>query len=294
MTAASPGWSLVAALLLAVTLLPYPAAGEADAARGAYLAAAAGCDQCHTDSKNGGQPYAGGRAIQTQYGTVYTPNITPDRASGIGRWQRADFARAVRWGIAPDDTHYLPAFPFAFYNRLTDGDLDDLRAFLETVAPASHPVKPGEESILSAARARAAIAVLAGPFPGAWIASPAKDPVSDRGAYLVASVGRCGDCHTPRDFFGALDSERGFSGSSTVLGGKAPNITPDPETGIGGWSENDIMTLLKDGQTPEFDFIGGAMAEIVRSTARLDDADRRAIAVYLKSVPSVRSQKKGR
>lgn len=295
MSVARHGRRLATALLLAlaVALLPGAAVGEPDAARGAYLAAAAGCDQCHTDAKNGGQPYAGGRAIQTQYGTVYTPNITPDRASGIGGWQRADFARAVRWGIAPDDSHYLPAFPFAFYNRLSDRDLDDLRAFLATVPSTSRAVAPGNISILSAARARAALAVLDQRFPGTWIADPAKGAVWNRGAYLVASVGRCGDCHTPRNFFAAPNPERALSGSSTVLGGKAPNITPDPETGIGSWSEDDIVTLLKDGQTPEFDFIGGAMAEIVRNTARLDDADRRAIAAYLKSVPSIRSQKKG-
>jgi mono/diheme cytochrome c family protein len=124
---------------------------------------------------------------------------------------------------------------------------------------------------------------------------PARDKTWSRGAYLVATVGRCGDCHTPRNWLGASDRQRAFSGASAGPGGKAvPNITPDPQTGIGDWSAADIVELLTSGQTPEFDFVGGAMAEIVRNTARLDDADRRAIAVYLKSLPPIVSRKRGR
>ncbi len=274
-----------------------PAAGAAEpesAARGAYLAAAAGCDQCHTDRKNGGAPYAGGRALDGPQGIVYSPNITPDRETGIGRWRLADFSRALRWGIAPDDSHYLPAFPFAFFNRLTDQDVLDLKAFLETVPPVSQINRAGNVKLLSAVRARAAIAVLAEPFPGHWVPDPSRDPVWNRGVYLVATIGRCGECHTPHNFLGAPDLERALSGSSSGPDGKhAPNITPDLESGIGSWSEQEIITLLRDGQTPEFDFVGGAMTEIVHNTSRLDDADRRAIAVYLKSLPAVRSQKKG-
>lgn len=272
-------------------------AGAADAGsaeRGAYLAAAAGCDQCHT-VKNGGRPYAGGRAIETPYGISFSPNITPDRETGIGRWRFADFSRALRWGIAPDDSHYSPAFPFAFYNRLIEEDVAALKAFLETVPAVSQVNRAGDASLLSAGRARAAIAVVAEPFPGPWLPERSRDPAWNRGAYLVATVGRCGDCHTPRSLFGALDPERPLAGTSAGPGGKVvPNITPDPETGIGKWSEEDIVNLLRDGQTPDFDFVGGAMGEIVRNTSRLDDADRRAIAVYLKSLAAIRSQKKDR
>jgi mono/diheme cytochrome c family protein len=259
------------------------------------LAAAAGCDQCHTDSKNGGRTYAGGRTIETSLGSVVSPNITPDRETGIGRWQFADFTRALRWGIAPDDTHYLPAFPFRFYNRLTDGDVADLKTFMETVPRVSHANRADGSSLLLAARARAAISVVAERFAGPWVPDPSRDATWNRGAYLVATVGRCGDCHTPRNFLGAPDPERSFAGSSAGSGGKlVPNITSDPATGIGHWSEEDIVNLLRDGQTPEFDFVGGAMAEIVHNTSRLDNADRRAIAVYLKSLPPIRSEKKGR
>ena len=263
--------------------------------RGAYLAAAAGCDQCHTNAKGGGKAYAGGRPLETAFGVIFPPNITPDRETGIGRWRFADFVRALRWGIAPDDSHYLPAFPFRFYNRLTDADIADLKAFLDSVPAVRAVNRSGGPGILSAGRAKAAIAAIAGRFPGPWLADPSRDAAWNRGAYLVATVGRCEDCHTPRNIFGAPDPRRRLAGASAGPGGKVvPNITPDRETGIGKWSQQDIINLLKDGQTPEFDFVGGAMAEIVRNTSRLDDADRRAIAAYLKSLPAIRTQKKGR
>ena len=283
----------LAVILLALGGLAAKAADAGSAARGAYLATAAGCDQCHTDAKNGGRPYAGGRALETPFGTIFAPNITPDRETGIGRWSFADFTRALRSGITPDDSHYLPAFPVAFYNRLSDGDLADLKAFLDSVPAVSRLNTATPSGIFTAARVRAAIISVAECFGGPWRPDRARGSAWNRGAYLVATVGRCGDCHTPRNWLGGRDPERQLAGTPAGPGGKAvPNITPDPNTGIGNWSEHDIITLLKDGQTPDFDFVGGAMGEIVRNTSRLDDADRQAIAVYLGSIPAVRSEKR--
>ena len=283
--------ALFAALLLVSGGSPAPA--EADSiARGAYLAAAAGCDQCHTDVEDKGRPYAGGRELDTPFGRLFTPNITPDPDTGTGRWGFADFERALRWGIAPDDSHYRPAFPFPFYNRMTENDLADVVAFLGSVPAVSQQNRAVARSIFSAALPRAALAVLAQPFAGPWEADPAKEQSWSRGAYLVNAVARCGDCHTPRYWLGAPDPTRFLAGTRAGPGGKpVPNITPDPESGIGKWSESDIITLLKDGQTPDFDFVGGAMAEIVRNTSRLDDSDRRAIATYLRSLTPIRSEK---
>jgi mono/diheme cytochrome c family protein len=259
--------------------------------RGAYLAAAAGCDRCHTDAKHGGRPYAGGRTLEAPFGTVVTPNITPDRQTGIGSWRFANFAAAMRWGVAPDDSHYLPVFPFPFYNRLGARDLADLKAFLDTV-PAVSQVNRGA-ALNSFAAARGSVAVFARRFPGPWQPDAAKNAAWNRGAYLVATVGRCGDCHTPPNWLGVPDPHRAFAGIPGGRGGHAvPDITPDPKTGIGSWSEEDVVTLLTDGQTPDFDFVGGSMAEIVDNTSRLDRADRRAIAIYLKSLPPSRGQKK--
>jgi len=197
----------------------------------------------------------------------------------------------MRWGVALDDSHYLPAFPFPFYNRLTAPDLSDLKSFLDSL-PAVSRINRGA-ALNSFAAARGAGAVLASRFPGPWRPDPTRNAVWNRGAYLVATIGRCGECHTPRNRLGAPDPDRALAGTPAGRGGHAvPNITPDPETGIGRWSVADIVTLLTDGQTPDFDFVGGRMAEIVKNTSRLDDADRRAVAVYLKSLPPIRSQKK--
>ena len=267
---------------------PPAAAADRDAvARGAYLAGAAGCDQCHSDSEHGGKPFAGAPPFPTPYGRIATPNLTPDRATGIGGWSLADFTRAVRWGVAPDDSHYVPSFPYPFYNRLTDGDLADLKAFLDSLPPVSRRDLEGAGSTALVGRARAALAVALTPLRGAWQPDPAKDAVWNRGAYLVASVGRCGDCHTPRSWLGVPDSERFLAGTpSGPDGKKVPNITQDAKTGIGDWSEQDIVGVLTDGHTPDFDFVAGPMADIVKNTARLTEEDRRAIAVYLHSIPA--------
>jgi mono/diheme cytochrome c family protein len=285
----STGISLAIALTLAG--VPAEAAQSGAVERGAYLAGAAGCDQCHTDSDHAGQPYAGGRSLATPFGVIATPNITPDRATGIGRWSAADFIRALRWGIAPDDSHYVPAFPFLFYNRLSEPDLADLKAFFDSLPAVSRPDLKGAGSTALVARARAALATIATPLPGPWQLDPQKDPVWNRGAYLAATLGRCGDCHTPRNILGAPEAERLLAGAVPPGGKRAPNITPDQKAGIGNWSADDIVGVLTDGHTPDFDFVGGAMAEIVKNTARLGEADRRAIAVFLQSIPAVPSRK---
>jgi mono/diheme cytochrome c family protein len=274
------------ALAVAAVLAPPASADEAAVARGVYLAAAAGCDGCHTDTKNGGAPYAGGRAMPTEFGTIVTPNITPD-PTGIAGWSLADFARALRWGNAPDGTHYVSAFPFPYFGRLTDSDLADLKAFLDSIPPVSRPAAGKADSLALVARARDAM----GNAIAANFTTPAPVPASDdpriaRGAYLVATVGRCGDCHTQRTWLGLPDANRELAGSrGGIAGKKAPNITPDQKTGIGAWSEDEIVYLLKDGGTPDGDFVGGSMTAIVRNTTRLTDADRRAIAAYLKALP---------
>ena len=278
--------ALAAVILASLGFLAPVAAGASSAVRGAYLAGAAGCEQCHTDARNGGRAYAGGRALDTPYGTVFTPNITPDRETGVGRWQVGEFEQALSWGIAPDGSHYLPAFPFPFYNRLTHEDLDDLKAFLDGLPAVPQVNRTAGPTLFSAARA--AITVVAEGFPGPWQPDATKDAAWNRGAYLVATIGRCGDCHTPRNWLGAPEPARLLAGTPAGPGGKAvPNITPDSETGIGQWSIGDIVILLRDGQTPDFDFVGGAMAEIVRNTSRFTDDDRRAIAIYLRSLPAI-------
>jgi mono/diheme cytochrome c family protein len=265
--------------------------GAADPVHGRYLAEGAGCGLCHTAQGGDAPAYAGGRTFDSDFGLVISPNITPDRTTGIGGWSEADFVRAMRWGIAPDDSHYLPIFPFPYFNRLTESDLADIKAFLDTLPPVSRPDLP-RNSMALWERARAAVAVAATPMPGPWHDDPGKGPEWNRGAYLVATIGRCGECHTPRTWLGAPDPSRLLAGGRDWYGHRAPNITPSRAAGIGHWSADDIVTTLTDGTTPNFDEVGRSMAVIVKNTAQLSEDDRRAIAVYLQSVPPVSGPKR--
>jgi mono/diheme cytochrome c family protein len=273
------------ALALLVLLGGTTPSRAADPVRGQYLAEAAGCGLCHTAQEAGAPAYTGGRVFDTEFGRVIAPNITPDRETGIGGWSEANFIRAMRWGIAPDDSHYLPVFPFPHYNRLTDRDLADIKAYLDSLPPVSRPDPPRTGSLALWERARAAVAVAATPMPGPWRDDPTRDAVWNRGAYLAATVGRCGECHTPRNWLGVPDPDRFFAGGRDWYGRRAPNITSSRKAGIGHWSTGDIVAMLTDGTTPDFAEVGGSMAVIVRNTAKLSEEDRRAIAVYLQSGP---------
>ena len=261
-------------------------------ARGAYLATAAGCADCHTDAKNGGRPYAGGRALTTPFGTFYAPNITPDMVTGIGQWSDVQFLNALREGVRPDGSNFFPVFPYPSFTKITDGDVRAIKAYLFA-----------QPAVRQANRAHDVAFPFSWRFllsgwkvlffnPGPFRPAPDRGETYNRGAYLVTALAHCGECHTPRNWFGAMEPSRFLAGTPHGPDGKAvPNITPNQETGIGKWSDDDIEALLKDGQTPDFDFVGGAMAEVVKNTARLTDADRRAIAAFLRSVTAVPSSR---
>lgn len=286
-------------LLLAALVLPsfgmsaHGQSDEAAARRGEYIFNAAGCDGCHTDVKDKGAPLAGGRRLTTPFGVFIGPNITPDPDHGIGKWTLADFTRALREGINPHGDPLYPAFPYTSFTRMTDADIADLWAYLRTVPPADTANKPHELNFPYSWRW----------LTGIWRAlyfSPGKfepgDPPKSvdakeadrwrRGAYLVRAVSHCGECHTPRGSLGAMDEGRFLAGSSTgAEGDPTPNITPDPATGIGGWSRSDIEGYLAIGMDPNGDFAGSAMADVIkRSTGKLTPEDRKAIALYIKSV----------
>jgi mono/diheme cytochrome c family protein len=265
------------------------AAAEADlVARGAYLATAAGCANCHTDSAHGGQPYAGGLALGTPFGTFYSPNITPDRDTGIGRWTDAQFLRALREGVRPDGANYFPVFPYTSFTGILDEDALAIKAFLFSQPAVKQADRPHDVSFPFSWRFLQNFWKLLFFTEGPFRPAPNQSAAHDRGAYLVTALAHCGECHTPRNWLGAMETDRFLAGApSPGPGGKrAPNITPDRETGIGNWSEDDILALLTDGHTPDFDEVGGPMAEVVKDTARLTEQDRRAIAVYLQSVPA--------
>ena len=252
--------------------------------RGRYLTEAADCQACHTSE--GGVPYAGGRAFKTPFGTLYSPNITPDRGSGIGTWSDEDFARALRQGIRPDGVRLYPAFPYAAYTYLTDEDVHAIRAYLAS---------------LPAIRKSAPAADLAFPFNQRWLMSiwglfynpdkrfqPHSDrsPEWNRGAYLAEALAHCGDCHTPRNLLQALDNRRKFAGAVTA-GWRAYNITPDAATGVGAWSDDQLAQYLATGHAAERGTASGPMAEAVDlSFSRLAPEDIRALVAYVRTVPA--------
>ncbi len=286
--------ALVVVLLVAVAawlLVPWRGAAPeiaatGDPARGEYVLRLGGCVACHTDEKNGGQFLAGGRALATPFGTFYTPNITPDAATGIGGWSTGAFVRAVAAGISPAGHPYYPAFPYPSYARMSEQDLVDLKAYLDGVAPVANQVRDHELAFPFGFRALLDGWRLLFLEDGGFQPDPAQPASWNRGAYIVNGPGHCGECHTPRNTLGAPEQGRFLAGTRDGPDGKpVPNVTPH-EDGIGGWSKGDVAFALQTGLLPDGDALGGAMAEVVDdATGHLTADDRNAIADYLLSLP---------
>jgi len=273
---------------MGVGLSAAPANAAGDAARGAYVAALAGCKACHTDIKGRGAPFAGGRALKSPYGTFYVPNITPDRETGIGAWSEGEFIRAMTRGLAPDGSHYYPAFPYTSYTRMNGRELIDLKAYLDSLPPVRSKVRPHELRFPYNLRPLLGVWKILFFDPAPFRDTPGKSASWNRGAYIVTGPAHCGECHTARNFYGATDDAFALAGTRKGPDGKTvPNITPHPRQGIGKWKPDGIVSLLKDGALPDGDVVGGAMADVVEHGSSLwTDADRRAVAEYLISLPA--------
>jgi mono/diheme cytochrome c family protein len=280
----------VACLALAISTAS--SAEDELVARGEYLLRAGGCVSCHTDIKGGGRELAGGRALKTPFGTFFSPNITPDRQTGIGRWSKAQFKRALRFGLRPDRSHYFPAFPYTSYTRMSNADIRALRAYLFSRPPVRREDRPHELRFPFGWR------FLLGPWkslyfePGAWAPDPDRSEQLNRGAYLVEALAHCGECHTPRNALGAIDREMWLAGTVDGPEGElAPNITPDVETGIGDWSAADLVHMLKTGFKPDYDDAQGAMAEAIDHGLKyLSDDDLEAIAAYMRALAPINNR----
>ena len=258
--------------------------------RGAYVMAAADCESCHTDKQHKGPPLAGGRALATPFGTFYGRNITPDKETGIGDWTEAQFHRALRDGIDDDGDFLFPVFPYPSFTGMSDADISDLYAYLMAQKPVAQRNKPHEVKFPFGFRPLLFFwrELFFSPGPLQPVAGQSAE--WNRGRYLAEAVAHCEECHTPRNFLGALDRDRGYAGNPQGPDGqKAPNITPDVATGIGKWSVDDIVEVLTTGMMPDNDMVAHGMAEVVDGTAKLTDADRHAIAVYIKSLPPLRA-----
>ncbi len=291
------GFGTVGLLTLLVLVWPAGALAQGPTAadevlRGRYIFGATGGCGCHTVPD--GPVNAGGRRYDGPFGTVHSTNITPDRQTGIGTWTDAEIIAAIRTGRRPDGERLLPVHPYPVFNGMAQEDLQALVAFLRTVPPVARRNEPR----------RITVPLFESVFLPAWLAAfapretpPAKAPTSGvaRGEYLVRAVAHCGECHTPRTLTMAPDTSRFLAGTATgPEGATVPNITPDPETGIGRWTVEEIAEYLGTGLRPDGDVAGGLMAEVIDGTlAGYKDlvlADRMAIAQFLKSVPAVKSR----
>jgi len=252
--------------------------------RGRYLVNAGDCASCHT--AEGGKPYAGGLAVPTPFGTIYSTNITPDPATGIGKWSEQDFYNAMHDGIRRDGKHLYPAFPYPWFTKVSRADVHAIKAFLDTVTPVRQQNKPTELPWPLSVRE-----VMAGWnklyfHEGAFKPDPKKSEQWNRGAYLVEGLGHCGACHTDTNLLGAPKTADKLKGGDFGEHWYAPGLTSNLRDGLGGWSAAEIVEYLKTGANAK-SAAGGPMAEVVKnSTQYLSDVDLNAIAVYLKDVPA--------
>lgn len=294
-----PASALVAraAVVALVAASPAPARAqplEDAVARGRAVFEASGGCSCHTDFDGGGEDMAGGRPIRTPFGVFYSTNITSDPDTGIGRWSDSDFLRAMREGRAPDGSAYFPVFPYTSFTGMSDDDALALKAYLFSLRPVAQanraPEVPPPFSWRIAARAWQWLHFA----PRRFQPDPARPRGWNRGAYLVEAVAHCGECHTPRTFMGATDEDLHYAGSTEGPEGElAPNITPDEKTGIGKWSTTDIVWFLQTNLLPDGDGTQGLMAEVIDKGYRhMEEADLKAIAVYLESLPPIENEVK--
>ena len=256
-------------------------------ARGEYLARAADCAACHT--AEGGTPFAGGRAFVLPFGTLYSPNITPDTDTGIGKYSDADFLKAVRQGVRSDGAGLYPAMPYPSYAGITDADALAIKAYLFSLAPV-HTSVP-ENTLIFPVNQRWLMRVWSMLFNSDNRFQPniAQSPQWNRGAYLTEALEHCGECHTPRSLFQSLDHRRKFAGT-VQAGWWAYNITADHDSGVGAWSDADLAAYLSTGHADGRGSAAGPMAEAVNLSLRhLTDDDIAAMVAYLRTVPPIAS-----
>ena len=255
--------------------------------RGEYLARAADCLACHTAPQ--GEDYAGGLAILLPFGTLYSTNITPDKATGIGDYSDQDFLNAVQRGLRRDGTHLYPAMPFPSYTYMTDADALAIKAYLFSLAP----VKAIDRAD-----------TLEFPFNQRWLMGPwslffnenarfapnaARSAAWNRGAYVAEALAHCGECHTPRNIAFGLDNRKKFAGAVTA-GWSAFDISSDKGSGVGAWSDDELIAYLSTGHAVGRGTAAGPMGEAVdRSFSLMSQSDIRALVTYLRSVPAVAS-----
>lgn len=254
-------------------------------ARGAYLARAGNCANCHT--ARGGAPYAGGMGIETPFGTVFATNLTPDPRTGLGQWSATAFWRALHQGRSNDGRLLYPAFPYPYYTRISREDSDALYAYLQSLAPVHQPNRP--HALSFPFNTQAALAVWRALYfqPETYAFSPSRSTQWNRGAYLVQGLGHCGACHSARNWMGATSRAAEFGGA--VMPSQAwyaPSLLARQEAGTAPETAQHTITLLRTGVSP-YGSAMGPMADVVfRSTQYLNEFDLQSITAFLQDLPS--------
>jgi len=269
------------------TGLPASLAKVSEIERGAYLARAADCVVCHT--ANGGKDYAGGLGFKLPFGTLYSTNITPDKETGIGDYSDQDFLNAVQHGIRRDGARLYPAMPVTSYGYMTDKDALAIKAYLFSLPPVHAVNRADTLSFPFNQRWSMAFWSLWFNASGPFAPNTAESSEWNRGAYLAEALAHCGECHTPRNFAFALDHRHKFAGA-VAAGWRAFDITADKGSGIGGWTDDDLVAYLSTGHALGHGTAAGPMGEAVdQSFSKMLPADIRALVTYLRSIPAVAS-----
>jgi nicotinate dehydrogenase subunit B len=271
---------------IAPVSLTAPIYSAATIERGRVLASLGDCAVCHTAP--GGPPNAGGRAMATPFGTIYTTNLTPDAATGLGLWSFSAFQRAMREGVSRDGSHLYPAFPYTAFAKTGDDDLQALYAYFMSLPAVRSATPKTELKFPFGMRALMAgwNALFHDPAPYEPVATQSAE--WNRGAYLVNGLGHCGGCHTPRNALGAERGGRAFLAGAIADGWEAPALTALSKAAV-PWSADEFYRYLRQGHTQWHGTAGGPMAEVVRGLAAVPDADLRAMAAYLASFTPVPS-----
>lgn len=270
------------ALLLVVCATHGVAAAQPTlVARGEYVFNMGGCASCHTQD----QPLAGGVELVTPFGTFYSPNISPDPQYGIGGWSNTEFIMAMRQGVSPDGEHYYPAFPYTSYVNMPTQDLIDVKAYLDAQEPVPKPTLQHALDFPFNQRALLGMWKILNVSPS-WVSDPQQSAGWNRGSYLVNGPGHCGQCHTPRNIIGGLQSDVGMIGNVDGPDGEnVPALLDVAQAAFGGWALEDISFALEIGMTPEGDFLGGSMSHVVENTTgKMTPEDIEAVAEYLYSL----------
>lgn len=275
---------------IAHSALAVAAADAAEIARGEYLARAGNCMTCHT--ARGGALYAGGVAVVTPFGTVYSTNLTPDVKTGIGSWNAAHFWRALHHGRSRDGRLLYPAFPYPQYTHVTREDATAIFAYLRSLPAVKQPRR--EHALRFPYNTQAALAVWRALFfrPGGFEAEGSRSAEWNRGAYLVRGLTHCAACHSSRNALGATRDKLAFTGGVIPMQGwYAPSLTAADEAGVAAWDTQHVIQLLRTGVSPRGSVMGPMADVVYRSTQYLSDGDVHAIAVFLKALPqSTRSR----